>query len=85
MLEMETYSGYTAYQLAVAAAPMLACLLVDLGAQARPSPLDKMSSSDGEDEMSDGTDQYMLPSWRAPNDKQKVRINYFYFSEIVKF
>jgi len=69
--EIETYSGYTAYQLAVAAAPMLAILLVDLGAQARPSPLDKMSSSDGEDDVNDGPDQYMLPSWRTPNDKQK--------------
>jgi hypothetical protein len=73
MTEMETYSGYTAYQLATAAAPMLAHLLVDLGAQVRPLPLDKMSSSDGEDDLSDGSDQYMMPSWRTSNDQQKVK------------
>ena len=72
MTEMETYSGYTAYQLATAAAPMLAVLLVDLGAQVRPLPLDKMSSSDGEDDLSDGSDQYMMPSWCTANDQQKV-------------
>jgi len=71
MTEMETYSGYTAYQLATAAAPMLAVLLVDLGAQVRPLPLDKMSSSDGEDDLSDGSDQYMMPSWCTANDQQK--------------
>ena len=82
MTEMETYSGYTAYQLATAAAPMLAHLLVDLGAQVRPLPLDKMSSSDGEDDLSDGSDQYMMPSWRISNDQQKVK-QYFASSKML--
>lgn len=44
VIEAETYSGYTAFQLATASAPMLAGLLVNLGAKHHPQ-----LSSDGEE------------------------------------
>ena len=44
-MEAQTYSGYTAFQLAAASAPMLAGLLVNLGAKSQQLQL----SSDGEE------------------------------------
>ena len=60
--EAETYSGYTAYQIATAAAPVLAVLLADLGAQTRPCPLEKISSD--EEESSGDSDISYKASWR---------------------
>ena len=45
LMEAQTYSGYTAFQLAAASAPMLAGLLVNLGAKSQQLQL----SSDGEE------------------------------------
>jgi len=57
-LEAVTYCGYSAYQLATVAAPMLAVLLVQLGAKPRPMPLDISSGSDND---SDGDSQIWRP------------------------
>jgi len=65
LTEIETYSGYTPYQLAIASAPRLAQLLLDLGAHPRPSPLewtDSSSSSSNESDNGDGE-----ASWRLPH------------------
>lgn len=67
--ELETYSGYTAYQLATAASPMLAMQLINLGAQQRPSPMDLMSSSSSDSEDGDLTnDSELSKSWRPHSD-----------------
>ena len=67
--EQETYSGYTAFQLAAASSPMLAVLLANLGAHQRPSPMDlSSSSSDGED--SDfSSDGELSKPWRPLSEK----------------
>ena len=62
LTEAETYSGYTAYQVAFAAAPLLADILADLGANIRPCPQEKSSSSDEEESYNDAR-------WRARNDQ----------------
>lgn len=67
LTEAQTFSGYTAYQIATAAAPVLAVLLANLGAQTRPCPLDKFSSSD--DEESGGDDLPSTASWRPLKDQ----------------
>jgi len=56
LTEAETYSGYTAFQLAAASAPMLAGLLVNLGAQACPNSRDMLSSDGEESEDSEDSD-----------------------------
>lgn len=63
LTEAQTFSGYTAYQIAMASAPVLAVLLADLGAQTRPGPIDKFSSSDDEESGGD-TDLSFQASWR---------------------
>lgn len=68
LTEAETYSGYTAYQVAFAAAPLLADILADLGANIRPCPQEKSSSSDEEESYNDAR-------WRARNDQSVAFMN----------
>lgn len=72
--EAETYAGYTAYQLAAAATPMLAVLLAELGAQQRPSPLDRSSSSSDSEDGSLGSDGE-AKAWRSQTD-MVTRVKY---------
>lgn len=65
--EAKTYSGYTAYEIASVAAPVLAALLAKLGAQIRPAPLDMFSSSDDDYSSSDFELSPQLPR-RVPKD-----------------
>lgn len=67
MTEAKTYSGYTAYEIATVAAPVLAALLAKLGAQVRPMPLEIFSSSEDEFSNSDSEVSPQLPR-RAPKD-----------------
>ena len=64
-IEAETYCGYSAYQLATVAAPMLAVLLIQLGARARPMPHESQNSSETEDSDLESD----IPTWR-PNKEQ---------------
>ncbi|EFX89207.1 developmental protein cactus [Daphnia pulex] len=64
--EAETYSGYTAHQIASVSEPVLAALLADLGAQIRPCPLEKFSSD--EEDFSDSK-MSLTASWRPRSDK----------------
>ena len=66
LTEAETYSGYTAHQIASVSEPVLAALLADLGAQIRPCPLEKFSS-DEEDRFADSN--ISTASWRPHSDK----------------
>lgn len=79
LTEAETYSGYTAHQMAMAAEPVLAALLADLGAQTRPCLLEKFSSDD-EDNYVDSNLSLAAP-WRPQIDKvkkQKIYIKSFW-------
>lgn len=67
MTEAKTYSGYTPYEIATVAAPVLAALLAKLGAQVRPTPHDIFSSSDDDYSSSDSEVSPKLPR-RAPKD-----------------
>lgn len=73
LTEAETYSGYTAHQMAMAAEPVLAALLADLGAQTRPCLLEKFSSDD-EDNYVDSNLSLAAP-WRPQIDKVKKTKN----------
>jgi len=64
--EAETYSGYTAHQIASVSEPVLAALLADLGAQIRPCLLEKFSSD--EEDFSDSK-MSLTASWRPRSDK----------------
>ena len=66
LTEAETYSGYTAYQIAAAAAPVLAVLLADLGAQTRHIPVEKLSSDD--EDMTADDDLSFVASWTPQKD-----------------
>lgn len=67
MTEAKTYSGYTPYEIATVAAPVLAALLAKLGAQVRPMPLEIFSSSDDDYSSSDAEVSPQVPR-RAPKD-----------------
>jgi ankyrin only family protein len=56
LVEAETYAGYTPYQIAASSTPMLAGLLLNLGA--RPLSIDHKFSSDGEDSDDSSEDYY---------------------------
>lgn len=75
LTEAETYSGYTAHQIALAAEPVLAVLLADLGAQIRPCPLEKFSSDD-EDNYGD-SNLSLTTSWRPQIDKVNTLVMFF--------
>lgn len=70
LTEAETYSGYTAYQIAAAAAPVLAVLLADLGAQTRHIPVEKLSSDD--EDMTADDDLSFVASWTPQKDTVRL-------------